>query len=69
MNIRTAPSPAGWQPHSTAAVALGAARTGGPPPQTRAARQVGGHLGSTDDQMASVAAPSGEVFDDEPRQG
>jgi hypothetical protein len=36
---------------------------------TRRVQQNGDHLGVTDDQMAWIAAPAGDAFEDEPRQG
>jgi hypothetical protein len=69
MDASTAKSPASWQTQgaskspSTYSGSMGGAwRTG-------VSRRTSDHLGVTDDQIARVAAPAGEAFDDEPRQG
>ena len=69
MDAPTAKSPTSWQSQRT--TRLPSMYSGSTTEAwTRALlRRTSDHLGVTDDQICRVAAPAGEAFDDEPRQG
>ena len=69
MDAPTAKSPTSWQSQgATRSPSMYSASTAGA--WTKGvARRTSDHLGVTDDQICRVAAPAGEAFDDEPRQG
>jgi hypothetical protein len=64
-------SPVVWRSHSASEPQSTHTDTGPglAPRRTGDFRRTSDHLGVTDDQISWIAAPAGDAFDDEPRQG
>jgi hypothetical protein len=68
MDAFTAKSPTSWQSQGASKSRITNSENTGVTWRA-ASRRTSDHLGVTDDQISRVAAPAGEGFDDEPRQG